>query len=778
MGIEEGRRILIVDDNPDIHQDFRKILAPRTSGQGLDDLEQSIFGGKDAVSDDEGGYEVDSAFQGMEALEKVRKALAQGHPYALAFVDMRMPPGWDGLETIERIWQVDQEIQVVICTAYSDHSREKIVARTGRAHRLVILKKPFDIAEVAQLAYAMTAKWSASRQARMRMGELEALVAKRTAQISEANRTLQDQLAQLEQARLALEASEQRYALAAAGSNDGLWDWDLATNRVHYSKRWLEILGLENTEEPGTPDLWLDRVHPNDLDTVRKAIGDHLGGMTPHLEIEHRLRTGSGRHLWVLCRGLAVRDADNRPTRLAGSLSDISRRKETEDELRRGAYYDKLTGLPNRSLLRECVEKALLERRDDPGRRFAMLFLDFDNFKVINDSLGHLAGDELLVAIGARLSKRLLSSLNRGATHILARLGGDEFVILLTGLNDIDDAVRVAEEIHADFTEPIRLHDREVCTSASIGVAFDDGHYASPDEVLRDADTAMYCAKARGAGQIATFDRTMRESAMARLELENDLRWALQRGGIDVAYQPIIELETGRVTGVEALARWIRHGQGPVSPDRFIPLAEETGLIVPLGEHVLCEACRCVKRIREIGGEFGAFRVNVNLSSRQFSQPSLVASVEEILRQHNLSPEGLSLEVTETTVMEDFDSAAATIRRLRDLGVEVFMDDFGTGYSSLSCLKMLPLTGLKLDRSFVSHLEEGTATAAIIHAIVTLARHLQLCVVAEGIETKDQLAGVLALECDRAQGYLFGRPMPFDRLMEWLKNHEHPRIAA
>jgi len=767
-------RILLVDDSPEIHQDYRKILTAEASSERLADLESALFGAAEGGAADR--YEVDSAFQGAEALEVVTAAGAAGRPYALAFVDMRMPPGWDGLETIEHLWQIAPELQVVLCTAYSDHSRDEIVRRVGGGHRLVILRKPFDTAEVAQLAYAMTAKWQASQQADLKMSQLEGLVTQRTEEIAEANRQLQARLAELEETRAALEVSEERYALAAAGASDGLWDWNLVTGRVYYSARWRRILGLGDDACEDGPGAWLGRVHPNDAAGVRAVIDDYLAGRGERLQSEHRLRRADGAYVWVLCRGLAVRDASGTPVRMAGSISDVGRRKETEDELRRGACFDKLTGLPNRDLFRECLEKTIREAAGRPGAWFAVLFLDFDNFKVINDSLGHLAGDELLVEIASRLSA-LLKHAPTARDHTLARLGGDEFVVLLKGGASVEEATAVARLILRALETPFRAHGAEVHSTASIGIAVDEGRYTAPDEALRDADTAMYHAKAQGPGRFCLCDEAMRESAIARLKLENELRWAIQNGAIEVAYQPIMDLASGDPVGVEALARWTAPA-GPVSPDRFIPLAEETGLIVPLGEQVLQSACRDLKALRARGGPWRKFRVNVNLSGRQFAQSSLVDVVLATLGEHDLAPDALALEVTETVIMEDFDAAAATIRRLRNLGIEVFMDDFGTGYSSLSCLKLLPLTGLKLDRTFLTHLDGSATNPAIIHAIVTLANHLRLQVVAEGVETRDQLASVLALECGHAQGYLFGRPMPLAELRTWLDESRAGRLAA
>jgi diguanylate cyclase (GGDEF)-like protein/PAS domain S-box-containing protein len=764
MNSPDHRRILVVDDNPEIHKDLRKILCPESSGASLDALEAEIFGAGPAPSAE--GYSLESAFQGQEALECVRRAVADGRPFALAFVDMRMPPGWDGLETIAHLWRADPDLQVVICTAYTEHSREEIVARTGRTDRLVILKKPFHAAEIEQLACAMTEKWRATRQARLKLHDLEDAVRARTAEIAAANARLREQVEELEEMRRALERSEERYALAARGANDGLWDWDLVTGTIYFSERWKAIVGLEPREDGDTLDAWLQRIHPNDVAAFQGAIREHAEGRRDHLENEHRVRTRGGAYKWVLCRGMAVRDAPGKPCRMAGSISDISSRKETEEQLRRGAYYDRLTGLPNRALLRECIERAIAERRGGGGR-FAVLFLDFDRFKLVNDSMGHMAGDQLLIGIAARLSQ-CAARCRPPREHTIARLGGDEFVVLLRSAGSESEVRSFAATLQTDFQAPFEVQGNEVHLGASVGIAMDDGAYATPDEVLRDADTAMYHAKAHGGSRDVVFSAAMRESAVARLRLENDLRRAIQRGEIRVVYQPIVSLKTGATTGLEALARWEHPDHGGISPERFIPIAEETGLILPLGEHVLQTACRDLRSLRSQNPAWRDLRVSVNMSARQFAQPGLIDTVLRAASDSGLDSRNLSLEVTETAVMDDFAAAAATIRRLRDQGIGMYMDDFGTGYSSLSCLKSLPLSGIKLDRYFVAQLEAGTAIPAIIHAVVTLASHLRLGVIAEGIETRDQLASLLALECDEGQGYLFGRPMPVGQVAAWL----------
>jgi len=765
------RRILIVDDNPAIHDDFRKILAAPQINDDLKSLEAAMFGQPKVSEPDR--YELESAYQGQEALQAIEKALEIHQPFSLAFVDMRMPPGWDGLETIQRLWQADPELQVVICSAYSDQTREQILERTGRSHRLVILKKPFDNAEIAQLACAMTEKWRASRLASMQMQDLEQEVARRTADIDAANGQLSERLQQVERIQKELLISQERFALAARGSNDGLWDWDLGRQSVFYSARWRTIAGLPDFAGDDTPEFWLSRVHPNDSPSVKAAIEHHLNGRNEHLECEHRLRRPDGKYVWVLCRGATVRDASGTPCRLAGSLTDISRRKEIEDQLRHGAYYDRLTGLPNRALLKECLERSLQRVRENPASSFALLFIGFDRFKMVNDSLGHMAGDQLLMKIATRLTS--LVSVRQG--HTLARLGGDEFVLMVETVEDERDAAALAQSIHDVLEAPFEIQGQVMHTTASIGIAVGNESYVSADEVLRDADTAMYHAKSGGRARHVHFTRSMRDDAVSRLQLENDLRGAVQRGEIGLAYQPIVCLRTNRIVALEALARWEHPDLGFITPDRFIAIAEETGLIIGLGELVLRKALGDLHRLQHTFGH-SDLCVNVNLSSRQFSHASLVADIQAMIQDSGVNASTLCIELTETAVMDSLETATATIRRFRDLGVNIALDDFGTGYSSLSSLRCLPLTSLKLDRSFVAQLSSGYTVPAIIHAIVTLANHLRLKVVAEGIETYEQMAGIIALECDFAQGYLIGKPMPSDRIATWLATAAGRAIAA
>jgi len=555
------------------------------------------------------------------------------------------------------------------------------------------------------------------------------------------------------EAEAALRRSEQRYALAASGANDGLWDWDLVLEEVYFSPRWSSMLGLAPNTSCGRPGDWFRRVHPEDLTSLNAALEAHLAGETAHFQHEHRVRHEDGTYRWMLCRGVAVRRPDGRATRIAGSQTDITERVSAQEQLRHAALHDTLTALPNRALFMELLARVLERRKRHPEDLFAVLFLDIDRFKVVNDSLGHLVGDELLAGI----SRRLESCLREG--DVLARLGGDEFTILLTDLSQPSDVSLIAERIQEFLRAPLFVGGLELFTTASIGIALSTADYTQPEDIMRDADTAMYRAKALGKARHELFDAGMHAKAVDRLGFEHDLRGAIERSEFALHYQPIVSLSSGQCTGFEALLRWNRGGH-PVAPSEFIPVAEETGIIEPLGTWVLQEACRqaAVWRRQFPGGAFDG--ITVNVSARQLARPDFLQVVQGALEAATLDPGDLRLEITETVLMDDPERAEVVLRDLRQLGVKIYLDDFGTGYSSLSYLHRFPVDTLKIDRSFVASLKEGGERPAIIESIVTLARTLGTHVIAEGVETEQQVHELTRLGCTEAQGYFFGRPLP------------------
>ena len=557
-----------------------------------------------------------------------------------------------------------------------------------------------------------------------------------------------------EHAAAALRESEERYALAARGSNDGLWDWNLATNAVYYSPRWKAMLGLGDAELGTSPDDWLTRVHPEDAERVRADIASHVAGYAPQLETEHRIRHRDGHYVWVLCRGVAVRDGLGKAYRMAGSLTDITERKSAEEQLVHDAFHDSLTNLPNRALFTDLLARSLGRAKRRADYRFAVLFIDLDRFKVVNDSLGHSIGDELLKAITRRIER----CVRPGDT--VARLGGDEFTILVDDIGDASDATRVADRIQHELAQPFNLGGHEVFTSASIGIALSASGYQAADDLLRDADIAMYRAKALGKARYEVFDTEMHAHAKALLELETDLRRAVERTEFKLHYQPLVTLDTGRINGFEAVVRWEHPTRGLIGPAAFIPIAEETGLIIPIGRWVLREACRQMRAWQDRYPAFADLTVSVNLSGRQFAQATLVDEIDQALRETGLDPRRLRIEITESVVMENAVSAMAMIDQLRALNVKIDVDDFGTGYSSLSYLQRFSLDHLKIDRSFVSNIDDpGGENAEIVRTIVTLAHHLGMDAVAEGVETADQVALLKQIGCRNVQGFLFSKPL-------------------
>ena len=557
-------------------------------------------------------------------------------------------------------------------------------------------------------------------------------------------------------AREALRESEERYALAALGANDGLWDWDLRNHRVFFSPRWKAMLGHAEAEIETRPEEWFERIHPDDVEGFRRHLEEHVEGLTDHFECEHRMRHKTGTWRWMLARGIAVRDARGRATRIAGSQTDTTGRKRVEEQLTHDAFHDALTGLPNRGLFMEHLRLVIEQSKRDRDNLFAVLFLDMDRFKIVNDSLGHIAGDCLLVEISWRLRQCL-----RGG-DIVARLGGDEFTILLRDTEEPGEAALVAARVHDELARPFDIGGNEVYATASIGIVLSTIGFTRPEDFLRAADTAMYRAKAHGRGHHAVFDQEMHARVMLTLQLENDLRRAIERGEMIVHYQPIVALDTGRVTGFEALVRWQHPERGLVPPMEFIPVAEEAGLIVPLGTWVLTEACREARRWQGAAAGGPWPDVSVNLSGKQFAQPDLLERVGQVLAETGLDGHALRLEITESVVMENAEATAASLQQLRELGVRLVVDDFGTGYSSLSYLQRFPISTLKIDRSFVSRMCDSEENSEIVRTIIALARNLGIEVVAEGVETPEQLAQLRALGCGYAQGFLFSDAVPAD----------------
>lgn len=569
----------------------------------------------------------------------------------------------------------------------------------------------------------------------------------------------------LEQARSigALREAKARHDLLLRASNDGLWEWDLRDDRVRYSSRWKQLFGLSDDEIGETQDAWFSRVHEDDLPGLRADIRAHIDGRTVIHQFEHRVRQRDGSYRWVLSRGLVRRDRWGRAVAVAGSLTDINRRKRAEAEAGAHPMHDELTGLPSRRVLIERLEHAIERTRASEDFKFSVLFLNLDRFRVLNDSIGLESADELLT----QLAERLRGSVAEGT--LLVRYGGDEFAILLEGIADFSEADKLAEIIHDSLAQPFQLEEQKIFTTASIGITNSDRNYERPAEVIRDAGVATSRAKRRGKSRSSTFDTAMRQEALNTMRTQMQLREAIVRQQFEVYYQPIVALGSCRLTGFEALVRWNHPKRGIIGPIEFIPLAEETGLIVPIGQFVLREACSQMAAWHRRYPHADDVSISINLSGHQLNSPTLVNDIEQVLDDTSLPPGSVKLELTESTLIDDPTTATRILGRLRDRGIKLYIDDFGTGYSSLSYLHRFSIDGLKIDKSFVDMVGLDERKAAIVPSIVGLAHNLGMGVVAEGVETPDQARELTLLDCAEAQGYLFSRPVPRDQAAKLIE---------
>jgi diguanylate cyclase (GGDEF)-like protein len=784
----QNRRILVIDDTLGIHDDFRKILArPASQGSELYAVKNALFG--DQAEPSPCDFELDSAYQGREGVAKVRDSLRVGEPYALAFVDMRMPPGWDGVETIEHLWREDPRLQVVICTAYSDHPWDEALRRLGGDDRLLVLKKPFDHVEVRQLAGALTQKWEMTQRAALKMTMLEETVARRTAELRKVNEDLRQEIAERERAE-ALRI-EQGRVLEMIGTSSRLQDVldrlvRLVEANIEGASGCVLLLDedgrhLRRGAAPSLPKACADALdcmvigptlnsfaatldRPEKI-SIADVVRDSLWSLHCELAAARGLRgcwsmpvlAHDGRELGAFAVCCRVR---REPTEVERQLIDTTthiagiaiERKLAEDRIRYMAHHDALTGLANRTLLEDRLGQAVCYAQRY-GRRVTVIFIDLDNFKLINDSLGHGAGDKLLKLVAERMARSVRQ------TDTVVRLGGDEFVIVLFDYpaeQQASDVLPVLERLRKAISEPVHIGDREFQVSCSMGLAFYPDHGQDVEALLKSADAAMYRAKELGRDNYQFYVGEMNAQAQQKLTLQEGLRSAVARQEFMLLYQPQVDIVSGRVIGVEALIRWRHPDLGILAPSEFIPVAEETRLIVPIGEWVISTACRQNKAWQKAG--LPPVVISVNVSACQFRAKDMVRCVARALAESGLEAQYLELELTETLIMQNAQLAVATMRELKSMGVRLSIDDFGTGYSSLSALRTFPIARLKVDRSFVSDLQNQDEKA-LVGAIISLGHQLNLRVIAEGIETAGQLAFLRASRCDEAQGFYFCKPV-------------------
>ncbi|MDJ0534283.1 MAG: EAL domain-containing protein [Xenococcaceae cyanobacterium MO_207.B15] len=587
---------------------------------------------------------------------------------------------------------------------------------------------------------------------------------------------------------------------------DGIWYWDLESPKNEWmSPRFWQILGYDPADKKHLASEWQNLIHPDDLKKAIKNFELHCRNPEHPYDQIVRYRHKNGSTVWVRCRGIAIRNLSGKPVRMLGAHNDISEVKKAQEKLQtfveelqqnnkeleqliyatscdleepkqilslhfklmsklqHNAFYDSLTGLPNRTLLMENLKKAFYRQQRHPDWLFALLFLDLDRFKIINDSLGHSIGDQLLITLGSRLKKCLRAS------DTLARLGGDEFIILLEELKSKEECIKVTERIHQELEKPFILNNQELFISASIGITFSSSQqYKYPEQLLRDADTAMYKAKSLGKSCHVIFDVSMHSQALKQLSLETDLQRALKHQEFLVYYQPILSLKNNRLEGVEALVRWQHPLKGLISPVDFIPIAEESGIIIELDYWVLKSACHQLCYWRNRFPTLDYLTININISAKQFLKSNLIQKIEKILAETSLEGQNLKLEITENILIENSSYVLEIFAQLREKGVQVCLDDFGTGYSSLTYLNHFPINVLKIDRSFIKNLALKNSKSAIVMAIVAMARELKINTIAEGIETLEQLNFLKSLDCFGGQGYYFSHPLASEEMTQFI----------
>ena len=715
----ENRRVLIIDDDTRIHEDFRKILGEKEDKSEYDQIEAKLFS-DDTSHTDSIVYELDSAYQGEEGYEKVLAANNEGRPYAMAFVDMRMPPGWDGLETIKQIWVIDSQIQLVICTAYSDYSWNEVLYHLGASDRLIILKKPFDMVEVQQLTTALTTKWSLSCESISRLHQIE--------------------------------ESEEKYRTVVDSVEDTIMTLDKDGNIMFVNHNPWQMI---NQAVGGN---YYSDIKDEHREKVKQTIKD-VFNKGEQKSIEYATSNGQNKIVWSEGR-ISPYYKNNEVVAATLVASDISARKALDWQLR----HDELTGLANRTHFSTYVKSSLAEKK--PEDYLAVLFIDLDHFNLINYCFGHELGDKLLVRVSELLSRKVEKK------EMLARLGGDEFAILKCLHKDDSWVHKYAESINDLLKQPLTVDGFDIYPSASIGVVVVNDAEIAVTSLMQDADAALYHAKSKGRNRYECFDQTMRDEVVKRVRIGNELRQAIESDQFEAYYQPFTNLNKGHVTGFEALIRWNHPEKGMIPPDEFIPIAEETGLIFSLTRKMLMTVCGQLKKWHDMGIE--DIKVSVNCSARDFNEQNMREVIEETIKKTGANIKQLELELTESSIMDDAENSIESMRILTDMGLNIAIDDFGTGYSSFSYIKQFTINKLKIDRVFISDTPEDQDDVAIVEAIIAMAHRLKLKVVAEGVETAEQLEFLKAAKCDVIQGYFLGKPMTSDEASKRLQKGDWP----
>ncbi len=551
---------------------------------------------------------------------------------------------------------------------------------------------------------------------------------------------------------------EQRYALALEASEFGVWDWDLSSDIIYYSPVWMKSIGISNSDIETSPKFWFDRVHPEDLDKLQLEIKAYLKGKNDHFKCEYRIRHQKGYDRVMLSQGIAIRDKNGKAIRFVGTQVDITEEKREDDRLIHDAMHDILTDLPNRALFMDRLRQAILSRVN-----FAVLYMDIDHFKDVNDTLGHEAGDELLGII----ARRIEGACRAGDT--IARLGGDEFCVLVTYITKGHEVESLAVRILQDVAKPIIIDEKEITPNLSIGIALgSSSSHTQPQEVLKDADIALYEAKGKGRGRYKFFHDELMTERNSLNSLEMDLRKAIQKEEISIYYQPIVSLKTGQIVGLESLLRWQHPKRGLLPADEFMTLAEDRKLIVPLGEWAVPASYKQLKDLQNLFPNTLPPYLAINLSNPQILDPNFLNKINELVKTGDINPASIQFEIGERVIIADLINAEKTIMALHKLGCKIALDDFGTGYTSLSYLHRFPFDAVKLDQSLLQKMNSNQKIFAVIKGLIFFAKSLDINVIAEGVESKQELDTLLQLGCDSAQGYYFSKPLPFEEIKEMV----------
>lgn len=708
----------------------------------VDDQPENLHLLSDALNSE--GYDVKGVISGEMALMVANSAMPD-----LILLDIVMPR-LNGYEVCARLRAnaATKNIPIIFLSANNDAvNRIKALNAGGVDY----IDKPFQIDEVL-LRIKNQLKFQAAQKEILQFNlELERRIQERTAQLEEANRELQQEILERKQVTRLLQESEEKLESILNSLEEVVWSADVATsNLLFLNPAAQKVYGRSVVELLNNPDLRLESIHPEDRDRVELSLASSLNKSK---DLEYRIVQPSGEIRWVWERSRLICDQQGIVKRRDGIIYDITERKQIEEELSYEAKHDSLTNLPNRAEFLERVEQSLTQSQKDQDHLFAVLFIDLDRFKIVNDSLGHLVGDELLIKVA-----QILKNCSR-TQDFVARLGGDEFTILLNKVKTVEDSIQIADRIQQQLATPFYLEGHTVFTSASIGIVIGNSQYQDSSEILRDADIAMYSAKNHGKARHEVFDQEMYAETKELLEIENDLRKAVFQDEFVLHYQPIVSLETNTLYGFEALFRWNHPLKGLVYPDKFIHVAEETGLIVAIGEWVLKEACHQLCNWQAQYSGAAKLKISVNIASQQIKDPNFLLTLDQTLTNTGLSANALHIEITESTLMDYNPETISLFNQIRDRGIKLNIDDFGTGYSSLQYLNRFPISILKIDRSFIQGMLDERENFEIVKTIITLAKTLKIDVIAEGVENLKQFKVLQTFNCKLGQGYLFSKPM-------------------